>query len=330
MRVVKQQAIALALSLAACGGGAGASPDWKTAPNLEAQGWLISTTANPRGDTWLTVGGTPERGMVLRETAPDVWTPEVIPDVPLLNWSIVLDDGSAFAVGTRGTVLHFDGAHWSLQTAPTSQDLWGIWGATADDVWAVGGNGQADTQATLLHYDGQSWRAAPFPALARPNVWAFYKVWGANANDVYVVGQRGAVLHFDGAAWSELGVGIGEDLIAVWGVGPDRIAVVGGRTSGVIATFDGARWNTAQLAPLPGLNGVWMSDRDHVYVAGIDGALADVDFTTLAVEPHYQATDRIFHALHGAAGRLLAVGGNLGATAAPYLGIARARALETP
>ena len=31
-------------------------------------------------------------------------------------------------------------------------------------------------------------------------------------DDVYVVGQNGALLHFDGAHWSELGVGIGDDI----------------------------------------------------------------------------------------------------------------------
>jgi hypothetical protein len=133
------------------------------------------------------------------------------------------------------------------------------------------------------------------------------------------------VLHYDGTRWSELGVGTGEDLIAVWGVAHDRLAIVGGRGSGVIATFDGARWNTQQLAPLPGLNGVWMGDARTIHVAGIQGTLATLDFDTLQVEPDYQDTRLTFHALHGVGGRLLAVGGNLETTAAPYLGLARER-----
>jgi hypothetical protein len=120
-------------------------------------------------------------------------------------------------------------------------------------------------------------------------------------------------------------VGTGEDLIAIWGVARDRLAIVGGRGSGVIATFDGVHWNTRQLAPLPGLNGVWMGDAQTIHVAGIQGTLATLDFDSLRVEPAYQPTQLTFHALHGHGDRLLAVGGNLDATSPPYLGLARER-----
>ena len=320
---------ALALS-GACTGGSGLDASWHALTNLEAQGWLISTTASPSGDVWLVVGGTPDRGLILREAAPQQWTAEQTPGVPLLNWAQVFADKTSFAVGKAGTILHFDGSSWSLQTSGTRQDLWGVWGQSSSDVWAVGGTGQTDGQATLLHYDGTSWQAVTLPALQRPNVWAFYKVWGASADDVYIVGQNGVLLHYDGAGWSEQGVGVGDDLIAIWGVSQDRVVAVGGRSSGVIATYDGAHWTSKTLAPLPGLNGVWMGDREHIHVAGIDGTLAELDFASLSVRPDYQKTDLIFHALHGAGTRLLAVGGNLGASAAPYLGLARERELESP
>lgn len=312
-----------------CGAGTEHDASWRALSGLEAQGWLISATASPSGDTWFALGGAPDSGLILRESATAQWTAETIPAVPLLNWAQVFEDKTSFAVGKAGTVLHFDGATWSLQTTPTREDLWGVWGASTHDVWAVGGAGQQAGQATVLHYDGASWQTVALPALQRPNVWAFYKVWGASADDVYVVGQNGVLLHYDGASWSELGVGIGDDLIAVWGVARDRVVVVGGRSSGMIATYDGSRWTSKALAPLPGLNGVWMGDRDSIHVAGIDGTLAELDFASLTVRPQYQKTELVFHALHGAGSRLLAVGGNLGASAPPYLGIARVRALES-
>ncbi|MDB4975738.1 MAG: hypothetical protein JWN48_4079 [Myxococcaceae bacterium] len=322
--------LAAALTTLGCADTEPRAPHWQTMQGLEDHGWLISTTASPSGDRWLAVGGTPDHGMVLRESAPEQWTPEAVPEVPLLNWAQVFEDDSSFVVGKAGTILHFDGARWSLQTAPVREDLWGVWGSSPGDVWAVGGAGEREGQATLLHYDGSSWQAVPVPPLQRPNVWAFFKVWGSSASDVYVVGQRGAMLHFDGRTWSELGVGVGEDLIAIYGLSHDRIAVVGGRASGIVATFDGMRWTSKQLAPLPGLNGVWMGDRQTFHVAGIDGTLAEVDFASLAAQPRYQPTPLLFHAIHGAGSRLRAVGGNLGATTSPYLGLARERTLETP
>lgn len=325
-------AVTLLLASAGCGGQAADEPGWRAVPSLQSQGWLVSTTASPSGEVWLAFGGTPAKGQILRAQSADkdLWTAEQTPDVPLLNWGQVFEDKTAVVVGNAGTILRFDGTLWSLQPAPSREDLWGVWGARSDDVWAVGGAGLQDGQATVLHYDGATWQAVLLPALQRPNVWAFFKVWGASADDVYVVGQNGAMLHFDGSRWGELGVGIGDDLIAIYGVGHDRIAVVGGRSSGVVATFDGGHWTTKQLAPLPGLNGVWMGTADTIHVAGIDGTLAELDFATLTARAQYQRTDMVFHALHGAGSRLLAVGGNLGATAAPYLGLARERTLEAP
>jgi hypothetical protein len=305
-----------------------AEPVFREVAALEADGWLVSTTATPSGDSWLAVGGTPTRGAIHRKR--ESWMLEPTPEVPLLNWGQLFADGTGFVVGNGGTVLHHDGVQWTTHSSPTTQDLWGVWGATPDDVWAVGGAGQQEGQATLLHYDGASWTTVALPPLARPNVWALYNVWGFHARDVYAVGQRGVVLHFDGASWSELGVGTSDDLIALWGVPPSRLAIVGGRGSGVIATFDGTQWKTAQLAPLPGLNGVWMGDADTIHVAGIQGTLATVDFDTLAVEPSYQPLKLTFHALHGAGNRLLAVGGNLDTTRPPYLGLARERVGVVP
>lgn len=333
MKAARRLAVAGALGLAlvaACGEDEPREPSWHALPGLEAHGWLVSATASPDGSRWLAVGGTPERGIIARESAKGQWTLEQTPELPLLNWGQLFADGTGFVVGNAGAIVHYDGAHWTRQSTPIEEDLWGVWGAAPNDVWAVGGRGQQDGQATLLHYDGAAWQQVALPALERPNVWALFKVWGASASDVYAVGQRGAVLHYDGTTWSELGLGTGDDLIAVYGVAADRVAIVGGRSSGFIATFDGSRWNTQQLAPLPGLNGVFMNDPSTIHVAGIQGTIAELDFATLTVRPAYQSTSLTFHALHGAGKRLLAVGGNLMATSGPYLGLAAERPLEAP
>jgi hypothetical protein len=319
---LRRCALATALSLASCASADHASVGWESVADLEGSGWIVSTTASTDGQTWFAIGGTPERGVLLRERAAQ-WIPEAIPDVPLLTWAHVFDDGRVFVVGNAGTALYFDGQSWAKQATPTLQDLWGVWGAHADDVWAVGGAGASEGQATLLHYDGDRWAAGTLPELERPDVWALFKVWGSSASDVYVVGQRGAMLHYDGQAWSELGIGTGEDLVAIFGIGPNRIAAVGGRDNGFVATFDGTRWNGKTLVPLPGLNGVWLGEPDTIYVGGIAGTLAEVDFNTLEHKDQRWPTNLTFHALHGSAQRVLAVGGNLGVSEPPYRGIAR-------
>ena len=58
-----------------------------------------------------------------------------------------------WAVGSQGTILHFDGAGWRAAASGTQQTLLAIWGTAKNDVFAVG------TAGLVLHYDGTSWAA---------------------------------------------------------------------------------------------------------------------------------------------------------------------------
>lgn len=312
------------------GGCSGPDPAVGWAPAFDATdtGWLLNVWG-PSGDDLRAVGGDPDRGCVVHYDGTS-WDVEPMGlDVPLLNWTHGFASGETFVVGNRGTVIELGPEGWRQHGGvPTDQDLWGVWGAAPDDLWAVGGNGRAEGQATILRYDGASWRTVEVPALMRARVWAFFKVWGTASDDLWIVGQRGAVLHWDGSELIEHLVGASDDLISVWGTGPDRVAVVGGRGNAVVATFAGNGWTSRTLAPLPGLNGVWMRDPDVLHVAGIEGTLASVDFETLAYTEEPSGTRQTFHSVFGDdRGRLTAVGGSLASPVAPFEGVAYARAL---
>lgn len=293
-------------------------------------GWLMSTHATPSGRRFA-VGGTPQRGRVaVREEG--AWRELSLDglDVPLLNWVYAVADDEIYVVGNDGTLLRSDGVRFEREPAPTGQDLWGVWGASGDDLWAVGGQGRAPGQATILRKRaGSTWQAVEIPPLRRPNVFAFFKVWGSGPDDVYIVGQRGALLHWNGESLEELLLDTSEDLISVWGTGPDRVAAVGGRNNGVLAVWDGATWRVESLAPLAGLNGVWMRHPDTVHVVGKRGTLATVDLTTLARQRATPPTTLDFHAVWGGAdGTVTAVGGNLDFLAGPHHGTLYERRLS--
>jgi hypothetical protein len=44
-----------------------------------------------------------------------------------------------------GTIVHYDGASWKPMDPGTTGVLNGVWGSSANDVWAVGDDG------TILH-----------------------------------------------------------------------------------------------------------------------------------------------------------------------------------
>ena len=326
------------LSLSACtsdpaasgpdGGGAGATA-WAAAFDASQVGWLLNTCGSAPDDLFM-VGGSTEKAAAMHFDGA-AWAPQDLGvDAPLLNWCHAFARGDVTMVGRAGTVLHWDGQAWSKQATPTTQDLWGVWGAAPGDLWAVGGDGLAAGHATLLHFDGSSWTQETLPALQKVDVWQLLKVWGTSAENVYAVGQRGVVLHRKGGAWAEELVGASDDLVSLWGTGPDRIVAVGGRANGIASVWDGATWETHELAPTPGLNGVWMRSAGTAHVAGAYGTIGTLDVASGRVDAVDVGAKRLdLHSVFGdASGRIWAVGGNLGsAHPATFTGVAYGRRL---
>jgi hypothetical protein len=51
-------------------------------------------------------------------------------DAPTLWWVHGFSHDNVWAVGEKGTILHFDGSDWETVQTGGDYTLWGIWGAT--------------------------------------------------------------------------------------------------------------------------------------------------------------------------------------------------------
>lgn len=325
-------ALLLAAPALSCEGEDGQGPvdtTWRPAWDATSTGWLRSVWG-PANDDLYAAGGAPNAGTLMHHDGTSWSEVQLGLDVPLLNWVYGFGGDEVFVVGNAGTSLRWDGSSWSELDTGTDQDLWGVWGASPNDLWAVGGNGRDETQGIILRFDGSSWREVAPPTLEKPKVWAYFKVWGTSADNVYIVGQRGVMLRWNGSELTELLVGASQDLISVWGTGRDRIVAVGGRNNGIVSRWDGTSWRTENLAPMRGLNGVWMRDDDTIHVGGAGGTLATIDFDTLEVGEAETEAYHDIHAVFGDSdGQLTAVGGNFIMINGPYEGTAWTRALDT-
>jgi uncharacterized repeat protein (TIGR01451 family) len=121
-----------------------------------------------------------------------------------------------FAVGSDGTILHYDGTTWSPMSSGTTKGLRGVWGSSGSDVFAVGSDG------TILHYDGSDWNPMSNPGGYH------YAVWGSSGIDVFVVGNNGSIVHYDGTTWSAMTSGTGLELLGAWGSSYNDVFAVGG------------------------------------------------------------------------------------------------------
>lgn len=92
---------------------------------------------------------------------------------------------NVFAVGVQGIIFNYNGSQWQMRDSGADGDLQTVYGGSGSDVFAVGKYG------AIVHYDGQSWTPLQSRTLKH-----LYGVWGDSATGVFAVGEDGLILHY--------------------------------------------------------------------------------------------------------------------------------------
>lgn len=184
------------------------------------------------------------------------------------NWIFSLWGRSAndlWAAGSGGTVLHWNGARWSIEAGAPQGGLLSIWGSGPNDVWAVG-HSELDNSGLLMHWDGIGWRRVPGDS----GVW-LYGVWGSGPNDVWAVGD--GIWHWDGGPqWRRSPQMPSPALQAVWGSGSQDVWAVG--EAGTILHNTGGAWISVQKdLTNKRLRSLWGSGATDIWAVGDEGTI---------------------------------------------------------
>ena len=153
---------------------------------------------------------------------------------------------------------------WTKVTSGVSANLRGIFGLMSSDIYVVG------SQSTLLHYDGNAFTAVPGPAAADPG---FTHVAATSQSDLHI--KAGAsVWSFDGKAWSKYAPFLG--VVSLTG-GPSGLMVAGGsRGAAYFRSKIGTPWGISAIGfPFagPSLPAVAVSGQSAI-VGGDAGGLS--------------------------------------------------------
>ncbi|MDM8000872.1 MAG: hypothetical protein QUS33_13005, partial [Dehalococcoidia bacterium] len=217
--------------------------------------------------------------------------------------------GDTFRSGSTNyyTLLHTTdgGANWTRYSMAGSQNLYGVWGADASNIWAVGGAG------TILYYNGTSWSAGP--PWIRPSGYSdvtLYGVWGTGGTDwaggdrIYAVGydsrnHRGVVWYYDGGSeWHYVNSGSNRALYGAWSSAPDDVYAVGEatNTAGTLLHYDGVDNNGDGSLWDPVTGGTQMyswtaSHTGETVINTTDYPLGTPALSTTGTNPNYQASN---------------------------------------
>jgi hypothetical protein len=205
--------------------------------------------------------------------------------------AISADD--AWAVGYQGDpihalTVHWDGDAWAVVDTPLPPRrvglLFGVSGAAADAVWAVGRDIGAkwwQRSGLILFWDGTSWTQVGLPKIRGSET--LTDVHALSRDHVWAVGTRERkgrlrtlTLHFDGSSWEQvpspeprrgdqpiLEAVDGSSSSDVWAVGGKDVRA-GAEARAVVMRWDGVEWDFVRLPRY------WR--RHNVVLAAIDAS----------------------------------------------------------
>lgn len=230
------------------------------------------------GGPWLGVGAAGSlaiavgNGGALAERKGGVWQNLTLPVADAATEHAravhVFANGAAIAVGDGGvSFVRSPTGSWTRVMTSTSVNLYGVWGASADDVWAAG------LSSNLVRWNGQSWKNVKGPGGA-----GWYALGGRSSSEVYAAGDQGRIARWDGAMWLlEAGGPVEATLRAVWGASPTELWAVGDKAS--VYRSKGGPWQKMPVEPYEAegeepikpdgtLLAIWGASPDDVWAMG--------------------------------------------------------------
>jgi hypothetical protein len=304
--------LAAVQALAACGDDdGGGSPDAASQPTWQVvhedlDGALLSVWGTAQDDVW-SVGGDPGTGPMVLHWDGSAWDTLDAPSAGDLWWVFGFTGGPVYMGGSGGRILRTDGASFEEMATPSATPIvFGIWGCSPDDVWAVGGNFGGGSGGFAWHLEAGEWVSHDLPDGEVRPVW---KVIGRSCDDVRFVGESGLSFTWDGAGFAAETTGVGESLFTD-ALLDDTYLAVGG-LAGIILEDSGSGWQDVSPDGAPGLNGVCAAGGE-AFATGQFGAVYRRAEDGSWVEDEMPPTDQTLHACWvDPSGGLWAVGGQV-------------------
>ena len=206
-----------------------------------------------------------------------------------------------WAVGSGGTIIHWDGAAWSSTPSGVQHTLYAVRGTGPSDVWAV------SASDAVLHSNGTTWTRVAGPANPNPsedpnppNDFAtFFAVAVTEAGALRVAGQR-SVVGFPGGSGIQYRVQLGDagatwetteiehgPAQGMWALSPSDLWLVGAdeKAGYAVHATHGASWTfePRDLQSTAAMHAVWASGPDDVWVVGDGGTLRHLGATRFEI-----------------------------------------------
>ena len=185
--------------------------------------------------------------------------------VALISGTVIID----MPVQAAGT--------WT-STYTSTYRLYGVWGSSATNVFAVGNPTSSSTGGVILNYTGSSWSPMSISS-ANPGNSHIYGVWGTSNNDVFAVGNGSVIMHYTSTGgWSNQRYTASGTLIGVWGSSPTNVFTVGSGGQ-ILRSTNGTAWSAMTSTTSYALQSIWGTSGSDIYAVGESGTIVHYNGT---------------------------------------------------
>ncbi len=304
-----------ALGLVTMGCPTGPTGEWQTvASGLDEA--LMGVGGTSDKDVWAVGADTGGQGPLVLHFDGAAFTRVAVPGVTSpLWWVHAFAPGHVMIGGASSVVVELKDGEVTRHLTPglARQTVFGLWGRSPTDVYAVGSN-TSGRSGFIWRFDGTTWTSLLLPTdLPRRagEIPGLFKVWG-NATEVYFVGADGLVLRKTGdGPLTRLESNSTETLFTVAGAGQEVFAVGGGRM-GTLLEKKGDAFVAPTVDGLPGLLQGVASNGTATFATGEGGAVFERKSGKWArVTTNGPAVESLHAAWVDPQGGLWTVGGNV-------------------
>ena len=172
---------------------------------------------------------------------------------------------NVYAVGALGSLWHWDGGGWTQQASVAKADWRGVFGIDAQNIFAVGLAG------TAAVFDGMTWKVAA--VAGNQNLTGVFAATGPGGIVAFASSQSGIYKYGAASGWQK--DSLYNNFLAIHGSDATHMWAVG--MTGALAAWDGASWTNQASGTSIALRDVWAASATLVYAVGEKGIILKYD-----------------------------------------------------
>jgi photosystem II stability/assembly factor-like uncharacterized protein len=160
-----------------------------------------------------------------------------------------------WAVGSEGTIIHWDGTRWNNIDSPTTANLRAADVISINEVYAVASVAAFSINESLIRWDGASWKNVTTPMSYLRSVDMI------SSTDGWAVGYGGLIIRWNGINWTKIDSPTNTPLESISAVNAtDAWAVGSNKYNSGIFHWNGTGWSIFESPSIVGTRTLWSVD----------------------------------------------------------------------